>query len=71
MESSQRGLFIDVVVERFIFKNNQFTLFPSFTFIPNTGVELPKTGVTFYYVIEVLLTNMSLTEINSVRPTLT
>jgi len=47
MESSQRDLFIDMVVDRFIFKNNQITLSPSFTFI-SFDVESPKTGVRFY-----------------------
>ena len=36
-------LSIDMVVHRVIFKNYQITLFPSFTF-------LPKTGVSFYCV---------------------
>ena len=48
MESSRRDLFIDMVVRRFIFKNNRITLSDSFTFIPETGVGLPKTGVSFY-----------------------
>jgi len=33
MESSW-DLFIDMVFDRFIFKNHQITLFPCFTFIP-------------------------------------
>ena len=45
MESSRRDLFIDMFAQRFIFKNNQITLYPCFTFIPKIGVELPKTGV--------------------------
>ena len=36
--------------DRFISKNNQITLFPCFTFIPKTGVGLPKTRVSFYCV---------------------
>jgi len=48
MENSQRDLFIDMVVERFIFKNNLIMLSLCFTFTPKTGVELPKTGVSFY-----------------------
>jgi len=48
MESSRRDLFIDMVV-RFIFKNNQITLFPCFTLTPKTGVRLRKTGVSLYY----------------------
>jgi len=48
MESSRRDLLIDVVVDRFIFKNNQMTISPFFSFIPKTGVGLPKIGVNFY-----------------------
>jgi len=40
-----------MVVDRLIFKNNQITLFPCFTFIPNAGVGLPKTDVGFYSVL--------------------
>jgi len=29
------------------FKNNEFMLFPSFTFIPKTGIGIPKTGFSF------------------------
>jgi len=50
MESSRRDLFIGMVVDRFIFKNNQMTLFPCSTFIPKTRTGLPKTGVSFYCV---------------------
>jgi len=38
-------------VDRFIFKNNQFTLCPCLTFIPKTGVGLSKIGVSFYCAI--------------------
>jgi len=31
---------IDMVVDRFIFKNNQITLYPCFT-LPETGVGIP------------------------------
>jgi len=48
MGSSQRGLFIDMVVDMFIFKNNQMALAPCFIFIPETGVRLPKREVSFY-----------------------
>jgi len=51
MESSRRDLFIDMIVDRFIFKNNQFTLCPCLTFIPKTGVGLSKIGVSFYCAI--------------------
>jgi len=44
MESSQRDLFIDLVVNRFIFKDSQITLSPCFAFIPE---GLPKTGDSF------------------------
>jgi len=33
MKNSRRDLFIDMVAKRFIFNNNQITLFPCFTFI--------------------------------------
>ena len=46
MKRSPRELSINMV--RFIFQNNQFTLFPYFTFIPKTGMGLPKTGIMFY-----------------------
>jgi len=48
MEHSRRYFFIDMVVGKFILKNNQITLSPCFTLIPKTGVELPKTGVSFH-----------------------
>ena len=35
IESSRRDLFIDMVVDGFIFKNNHITLSSCFTFIPN------------------------------------
>jgi len=31
MESSQRDVFIDMIVDRFIFKNNRITLSPCFS----------------------------------------
>ena len=46
MESSQRVHFIEMIVDRFILKNNQITLFPCFTFIPKTGEGL-KQGLIF------------------------
>ena len=46
MERSGQELFIDMVIHRGIFKNNQITSFPCFTFIPKTGAELPK-GIVF------------------------
>jgi len=44
METSRRLLFIDIVVDRFIFKNNKITVSPCSTFTPKTDVRLPKTG---------------------------
>jgi len=56
MDSSRRDLFLDMVVDRFIFKNNEISLYPYST--PKTEVELPKTvvglsktEVTFYCVL--------------------
>jgi len=46
MKSSRRDLFIDIVVDRFIFKNNQITLSPHFTLKPLTRVRPPKIGVS-------------------------
>jgi len=48
MESSWQDLFIDLVVHKFIFKNNQTMLSPWFTFITKTGMWLPKTRISFY-----------------------
>jgi len=50
MESSQRDLFIDMVIDRFTLQNNKITLSLCFTFISKTGVGLPKTGASFYCV---------------------
>jgi len=47
MESSRQDLFIDVVVDRFIFKNNQVTFFPCFNVVPKTDVGQTKTGAIF------------------------
>jgi len=46
MESSRRDLFIDMIVDRFIFKNNQISLSLCYTYKPTTGVGLPKTAVS-------------------------
>jgi len=50
METSRRDLsiYINLVVDRFIFKHNQITLCPSFTVVTKTGVGLPKTGISFH-----------------------
>jgi len=37
-----------MVVDGFIFKNNQITLSPCFTFVPKAGMALPKTGASFF-----------------------
>jgi len=47
MESSRRNLLVDMV-NRFVLKYNQIALSSRFTFMPKTGVGLPKTGVSFY-----------------------
>jgi len=47
IESSRRDLFIDIPADRFTYKNNQITLLSCFTFIPETGMELFKTGISF------------------------
>jgi len=47
MKRSRQELSINMVINRFIFKNNQITLFTCFTFIPKTGMGPPKTGIIF------------------------
>ena len=47
MKRSRRELSVNVVIHRFIFKNNQITPFPCLTFIPKPGIGLPKTGFFF------------------------
>jgi len=47
MEDSWRDLSIDMVLDRFILKDNQIMLSPCITFIPKTGVGLPKTRGKF------------------------
>ena len=46
MENSQRFLFIDRVVDRFNFKNNQITLFTIFSPL-KTDENYPKQGFVF------------------------
>jgi len=46
MKSYRQDLFIDMAVDRFIFKNNQITLSPCFSFTFKAGVELPKKGAS-------------------------
>jgi len=50
MESPRRDLFIDMLVDKFIFKNNKIALSPCFTFIYKISVGIPKIGVSFYCV---------------------
>jgi len=50
IESCRQDLFFDGV-DRFIFNNNQMKLFPWFSVIPQIGIGLPKTGVSFNCVI--------------------
>jgi len=40
---SRWELFIDTVIYRSIFKNNQITLFPCFTSLPKSGMGQPET----------------------------
>jgi len=47
IESSRRDLFINMIVNRFILKNGEITLCLCLTFIPLTGLVLPKTGCSF------------------------
>jgi len=42
MESSRRDLFIDMVVDRYIFKNTLITLVTCFIFMPKTDVGLQR-----------------------------
>jgi len=48
MKRTRRELSIDMVIDSFIFRNNQITLITCYTFIPKIGMELPKTGVMLY-----------------------
>jgi len=63
MESSRRDLFIDMVVDRFIFRNNQVALSPCFTL---TGMKLPRTGVVFIVSYERLSPAQSKSEVEAV-----
>jgi len=50
MKMSRRELSIDMVIHRDIFKNNQITLFPSFTFIPKTEAgKVREDGVLVWW----------------------
>jgi len=48
MESSRQDVFINTVIDKFIFP--KITLSLCFIFIPKAGVGLSKTGVSFYCV---------------------
>jgi len=47
MEISRRDLLNDMAEHRAILKYAQNTYYPRFSFTPKTGIELPKTGVSF------------------------
>jgi len=47
MESSRRDLLNDVAEYRSVLKTDQNTYNARFSFTPKTGIELPKTGVSF------------------------
>jgi len=47
MKWSRRELSIDAVIHRGIFKGNQMTLLPCFTFVPKTGVSFYCEQITF------------------------
>jgi len=38
MKRSRRELSISMIIDKFVLRNNQLTLFPCFTFIPEVGV---------------------------------
>jgi len=46
MKRSRWELSINMVIDRFVFKNNQITFFPCFT-LPETGIELPDQELFF------------------------
>jgi len=48
MKKCHREVAIGVIIERGVFKNKQI-IFLCFTFIPKTGMRLPKTGISFYW----------------------
>jgi len=47
MESPLRDLLNDVAEHRSIFKTDQSTYYPRFSFMPKTGILVPKIGVLF------------------------
>jgi len=50
MDSSRRDLFLDMVIDKFMFKSKQMTHLLYFILVCQTGVGLPKTGVIFFTV---------------------
>jgi len=52
MKKSRRQLSINVVIDRFFFKNNQIMFFPCFIFMLKTDLGLPQTGLIFYYTFQ-------------------
>jgi len=49
IKRSRRELSIDMVIHIDIFQNNQFTIFPSFTFIPKTSFFFFPAAVKWRY----------------------
>jgi len=47
MKRFRRELSINIDVDCFVSKNNQITRFPCFTFIPKTGIGIPKKGISY------------------------
>jgi len=56
MNKRVEKLSMNMVIDRFVFNNNQITLFPSFTCIPKTDIELLKTDITLYGVVKNMIT---------------
>ena len=47
LESSRRDLLNDVAEHRSILKTDEKTHYPRFSFVPKTGLEVPKMSVLF------------------------
>jgi len=47
ISSSRRSPFNDMVVNKFVLKNNQIKLYPCFTFVIERRMGQPKTGFSF------------------------
>jgi len=52
MKMSRRELSIDMVIHRGIFKNNQITFFPCFTFIPKAGLVFTVQGKSVIWLLK-------------------